>query len=215
MKLKKISFCLAFLLFMVLKDHAQVRITGVSQTSAFSNALNGTTRAAKANQTLTAVSNGAVIKPIGGIDVGISSRYSDWINRNQTILINYGVPDRVMLDRLLLSSELSRRIADFLNLQQITQNSGLSAASKQQLVNLYQQDINRLQSIWDGLSTTCAPVSFKDYRATVNADVRYNPAVGGSIGLLRQDGGDVNFSNVAFSAIEGNPVRATIRIYKK
>ncbi len=208
-------FFLGFICCLVLKNYAQLRAGAVSQSSSFSSALNGTTRIAAVNQAVTAVSNGAVINSSMGASSEISNGFGNYFSRNQDILINYSVPDWVLLDRLLLSVGISQQITTLLNQQEEWQNSNLPQSSKQQIIDLLQQQINKLQVIWDALSTSCAPVSFKDYRTIVNADIRYNPPVGGTIGLLPAENGIVNFNNIPYSAIEGNPVKATILIYKK
>lgn len=206
-KMIKKILCSSCLICIFLFGKAQLRLTS---TSGFSAALNGTTNAAATQQALTSFSSGAIIG-----NGGLRNTGDVVYNPTQNVLINYSVPDRVMLDRLLLSFGISQRITELVNDQISWQNANIDAFYKQSIINSIQQQIDNLQAIWDALSTTCAPVSFKDYRAAVNADVRYNPPIGGSIGLLREDTSKVNFANIAYSSLEANPVRTTVLIYKK
>jgi hypothetical protein len=144
-------------------------------------------------------------------------------NDCQDVSIRYEVPGFVMLDRLLLASNIQNKIGALLDQQQQWQSMNSSQASdqtKQEMYNLLQNQINNLQGIQDNLQNGCQPVDFKSYSTHINADVRYNDPVSGSMGLMRANGsGDVNvsdlFNGVPYSALDASPVKATVLIYKK
>ncbi len=144
-------------------------------------------------------------------------------NNCQDVSIRYEVPGFVMLDRILLASNIQNKIGALLDQQQQWESMNSSQASdqtKQQMYNLLQNQINNLQGIQDNLQNGCQPVDFKSYSTHINADVRYNDPVSGSMGLMRANGsGDVNvsdlFNGVPYSALDASPVKATVLIYKK
>lgn len=144
-------------------------------------------------------------------------------NDCQDVTIRYEVPGFVMLDRILLAFNIQNKIGALLDQQQQWESMSSSQASdqtKQQMYNLLQQQINNLQGIQDNLQNGCQPVDFEGYSTHINADVRYNDPVSGSMGLMRANGsGDVNvsdlFNGVPYSALDASPVKATILIYKK
>ena len=142
-------------------------------------------------------------------------------NACQDVSIRYEIPGYVFLDRILLAGNLQNKIGQLLDEQQQWQNmSQASDQTKQQMNTLIQQQIDQLQSIADNLQNGCKPVDFENYSTRINADVRYNDPVSGSMGLMRAEGnGDFNvmelFNGVPFSALDASPVKATMLIYKK
>lgn len=142
-------------------------------------------------------------------------------NSCQDISIRYEIPGYVMLDRILLAGNIHQQIAELLDQQQVWQNmQNASAQTKQQMNDLLQKQIDNLQGIQDNLQNDCQPVDFQNYPARINADVRYNDPVSGSMGLMRaNDNGDVDvmqlFNGIPFAALDAAPVKATILIYKK
>ncbi|MDP4214477.1 MAG: hypothetical protein Q8918_02640 [Bacteroidota bacterium] len=142
-------------------------------------------------------------------------------NACQDISIRYEIPGYVFLDRILLAGNLQDKMGQLLDEQQQWQNmSQASDQTKQQMNTLIQHQIDQLQSIEDNLQNGCKPVDFENYPTRINADVRYNDPVSGSMGLMRANGsGDLNvmdlFNGVPFSALDASPVKATMLIYKK
>lgn len=142
-------------------------------------------------------------------------------NACQDVSIRYEIPGYVFLDRILLAANLQDQIGQQLDEQQTWQNMPqASAQTKQQMNDLIQAQIDKLQSIVDNLQNDCKPVDFQNYSARINADVRYNDPISGSMGLMRaNDNGDVNvmdlFNGIPFSALDASPVKATLLIYKK
>jgi hypothetical protein len=142
-------------------------------------------------------------------------------NACQDVSIRYEIPGYVFLDRILLAGNLQNKIGQLLDEQQQWQNmSQASVQTKQQMNDLIQQQIDQLQSIVDNLQNGCKPVDFENYSTRINADVRYNDPISGSMGLMLANGsGDLNvmdlFNGVPFSALDASPVKATILIYKR
>jgi hypothetical protein len=142
-------------------------------------------------------------------------------NSCQDISIRYEIPGYVMLDRILLAGNIHEQIGGLLDQQLEWQNMpNATTQTKQQMNDLLQKQIDNLQSIQDNLENDCKPVDFQSYSARINADVRFNDPVSGSMGLMRaNDNGDVNvmdlFNGVPFAALDAAPVKATILIYKK
>jgi hypothetical protein len=142
-------------------------------------------------------------------------------NSCQDISIRYEIPGYVMLDRILLAGNIRELIAGLLDQQQVWQNmQNTTTQTKQQMNDLLQKQIDNLQGIQDNLQNDCQPVDFQNYPARINADVRYNDPISGTMGLMRaNDNGDVNvmelFNGVPFAALDAAPVKATILIYKK
>jgi hypothetical protein len=142
-------------------------------------------------------------------------------NSCQDISIRYEIPGYVMLDRILLAGNIHEKIGALLDQQLEWQNMpNATAQTKQQMNDLLQKQIDNLQSIQDNLENNCKTVDFQSYSARINADVRFNDPVSGSMGLMRaNDNGDVNvmdlFNGVPFAALDAAPVKATILIYKK
>jgi hypothetical protein len=144
-------------------------------------------------------------------------------NDCQDISIRYEVPGFVMLDRILLAGTLHNKIAGLLDEQEQWQNMSASQVSdqtRQQMVNLIQQQIDNLQNLEDNLANGCQPIDFAGYSTRIYADVRFNDPVLGPMGLMRANGsGDLNvsdlFNGIPYSALDGSPVKATLLIYKK
>lgn len=216
MKYKIISFTF-FLLFGAFNSHAQISTGVFSASPSFSSALNGTTRAQAASQYMAGVSNGVIGYMNAGISKGdVQNNYGNYFSRNQDVLINYDIPHWVVFDRFVLVAYILKEQADYLALQQQVQGLDLPQQSKQSLIDLYQQQIDKLQNIYYALGSSCVATNFKDYSTRVNADVRYNPPFGGATGgLLLSQNGIPDFNNVPYSVLEGNAVKATLLIYRK
>ncbi len=196
----------------------QVKVMQAKVSTSMTDALNKPSALQASNQNMNKAAYGYVLP--GSVSSYAVTAGCQGANC-QDITIRYEVPGFVVLDRVLLSGNLQNKIAGLLDQQQQWQNmQNASDQTKQQMVNLIQNQINQLQSIADGLQNDCKTVDFKDYPTRINADVRYNDPVSGSMTLMQANGsGTLNvsdlFNGIPFSALEGNPVRATLMIYKK
>ena len=139
----------------------------------------------------------------------------------KTVNISYQVPGFVWIDRFLLASNIHNKIGNLLDEQQTWQDMpNASAQTKQQMNDLLQQQIDKLQSISDNLTYNCTPVDFQSYPTFVNADVRYNDPINGIMGLMMTNGsGDINITNlfngIPLNSLDASPVVGKLIIYKK
>lgn len=196
----------------------QVKVMQTKLSTSMSDALNKPSALQASNQNMNKTAYGSVLPgSVSAVSVIAGCQGANC----QDITIRYEVPGFVVLDRVLLAGNLQNKIANLLDEQQQWQNMpNASDQTKQQMVNLIQNQINQLQGIEDGLQNDCKTVDFKDYPTRINADVRYNDPVSGSMTLMQANGsGTLNvsdlFNGIPFSALEGNPVKATLMIYKK
>lgn len=207
---RKHTAILCFFLLIAFITHAQK----------FNNILNAPTKAEIQKSTLSDIFEGGTtpygIKTTGVLSPSISNLSSGVLMANQDIIIQYDIPGLVVIDRLLFGIALRNKLAELLDRQSFWAGfANMSESDKQNIVNLIQQDIDKFQGLYDELTMNCTYVNFNDYSTRVNADVRYNDPISGSLRLLRSDLGVADFTNIPYSQIEGNPVKATIQIYKK
>lgn len=214
MGIKIMGMTLIFTVLLSDKSFCQINVLP-AQNFAY-RALNATPENEIVKEKMVDVSNG--MKVVGTVHSEIrqtAAMVAVSLAANQAVVINYAVPDRVMLDRILLVAHIAKRIASLVNAQDNYRAKLPDGSAKQQVIQMLQDQINGLQGLWDALSTTCLPVSFKDYPVRINADIRYNDPITGTVNLLRAENGIANFTNIPYSAISGNPVKATELIYRK
>lgn len=159
-------------------------------------------------QLATPISGQGQIAVTAGYNGAISSVYL----ADQAVSVTYGIPGRVMSDRILLVLGLQREIAREVDYQQSVIPT-LQPSIRAQLMQLSQQRLNDKQAVWDNLSGPCLPVPFRNRSVSVTADVLYKDVMG-RVGLMEAVNGVVNLANVPSWEIEGK-VKTSKLIYRK
>lgn len=199
-----------------IKGECQVKKLGsTASNTSMIKALNGPSKKESNAQALRS----AVSPSINGMNNGlVAGCHGDDC---KTVNISYEVPGFVWLDRFLLASNIHNKIGNLLDLQQTWQSMPYaSAQTKQQMNDLLQKQIDKLQSISDNLTYDCTPVNFQTYPTFVNADVRYNDPISGIMGLMMTNGnGDINvtdlFNGIPMNSLDASPVVGKLIIYNK
>lgn len=127
------------------------------------------------------------------------------------ITMSYGVPGLVFLDRWNLVDTLFGRINELQNDYTTWAQEDPNAP----ILAYIDGEIARVQGFLDNLKYSCQPVDFKGYHATVNADVIYHDPVTGAVQLMQAGpDGNIPLNLIPFGALNGDPVKATMMIYK-